>query len=138
MLGSFHATALFNFLALRPSKNASMRFFICASETTRLSIMSDSMKRHGISRACMKARRPSARPVETGRQLLVGGEATPPPPHGEQLVEAAEDGVTRDADEDQAVFLLLDRANPMGGLVGHLLDQLGKVLAPFCGAAKRI
>ena len=49
-----------------------MRFFICASETTRRSIMSDSMNRLATSRAAIRSRRLSARPVETVRQLLIG------------------------------------------------------------------
>ena len=56
----------------KPSKKASIRFFICASDTTRRSIMSDSMNRLGISRAAISARRLSAMPVEVVRQLLMG------------------------------------------------------------------
>src|SRR5512147_438071 len=60
-----------------PSKNASTRFLICASETTRRSIMSDSRNRLGMSWRSEKARRASASPVDTVRQLLTEWKTTP-------------------------------------------------------------
>jgi len=67
----------FRFLAASPSKKASMRFFIWASDTTRRSMRSDSMKSDGVSVAAMSARRLSANPVETVRQLFTGWYTTP-------------------------------------------------------------
>ncbi len=58
--------------AQSPSKNASTRFLSCASDTTRRSIMSDSMNRLGTSRSAISSRRLSASPVDTVRQLLIG------------------------------------------------------------------
>src|ERR1044072_1245990 len=66
-----------------------MRFLSCASETTRRSIMSDSMNRLGMSRSAMSARRWSASPVDTVRQLLIGWNTIPSPANSSIIVASA-------------------------------------------------
>ena len=57
---------------------------------------------------------------------------------GEHFVEAAEDGVTRHTDEDEAIFFIVDRADMIRRFVFHLFDDTLKIFRALFGAAKTV